>query len=283
MGRAPMIIGGAVVYAAGVVAAMMWKQKPSDKPPISNSERRKVFDSIAPGYDSDVGLHERLSGISSLRKKLVEHTEGRTLEVGAGTGRNTELYVKHAIAMAKEAARSGSGGGGQTTGVSIAQAHKPLYAVTLLDFSEGMLSLAKAKHASLAAQAAGVLELEYRVGNATAISLGDGTAALEPDGSYDCAVSTFTLCSFDDPVAVLKELRRVVRPGGSILLLEHGAASPSFAWLTRFLDNSATEHSHKYGCNWNRDILGLVQAAGLTVESVQRKHLGTTYFLRCKA
>lgn len=41
------------------------------------------------------------------------------------------------------------------------------------------------------------------------------------DASVDCAVSTFVLCSVRDPQAVLSELARVVRPGGTLLLLEH--------------------------------------------------------------
>ncbi len=45
-----------------------------------------------------------------------------------------------------------------------------------------------------------------------------------PDGSFDTVVTTFTLCSVDDHAASLAEARRVLRPGGRLLFLEHGAA-----------------------------------------------------------
>ncbi len=44
------------------------------------------------------------------------------------------------------------------------------------------------------------------------------------DGSFDTVLTTFTLCSVRDPAAVLREMRRVLAPGGTILFLEHGAA-----------------------------------------------------------
>ncbi len=45
------------------------------------------------------------------------------------------------------------------------------------------------------------------------------------DGSFDIVVSTLGTCTFPDPVQALREMRRVCRPGGHILLLEHGRSS----------------------------------------------------------
>ena len=53
---------------------------------------------------------------------------------------------------------------------------------------------------------------------------GVGEAMPFADASFDTVVTTFTLCSVDDAAAVLGEIRRVLRPGGTALFLEHGAA-----------------------------------------------------------
>jgi ubiquinone/menaquinone biosynthesis C-methylase UbiE len=56
---------------------------------------------------------------------------------------------------------------------------------------------------------------------------GVGEAMPFADASFDTVVTTFTLCSVDDAAAVLGEIRRVLRPGGTALFLEHGAAPDS--------------------------------------------------------
>ena len=52
----------------------------------------------------------------------------------------------------------------------------------------------------------------------------DGQSLPLPDGSYDAALSTWTLCSIPDAAAALAELRRVLKPGGTLHFLEHGLA-----------------------------------------------------------
>src|SRR3546814_13535971 len=53
---------------------------------------------------------------------------------------------------------------------------------------------------------------------------GVGEAMPFESGRFDTVVTTFTLCSVADPAAVLAEIRRVLKPGGTALFLEHGAA-----------------------------------------------------------
>ncbi|KAL4100415.1 hypothetical protein PRIC1_008209 [Phytophthora ramorum] len=102
-----------------------------------------------------------------------------------------------------------------------------------------------------------------------------------PDGHFDTVVDTFGLCSMDDSVRTLREMQRVCKPdGGRILLLEHGRSS--YAWLSNILDKFADLHAQKWGCHWNRDILALVEQAGLEVETVHRFHFGTTYYIVAK-
>jgi len=72
----------------------------------------------------------------------------------------------------------------------------------------------------------------------------------------------------------------VLRPGGKLLLLEHGKGSWDF--INRILDDNADKHFAKWGCQWNRDILALVESAGLEVISLNRWHFSTTYVIVAK-
>lgn len=56
------------------------------------------------------------------------------------------------------------------------------------------------------------------------IRAGAGEAIPFGDATFDSVVCTFTLCSVQDPVQTLKEMRRVLKPGGQLLFAEHGAA-----------------------------------------------------------
>ncbi|CAI5735488.1 unnamed protein product [Hyaloperonospora brassicae] len=102
-----------------------------------------------------------------------------------------------------------------------------------------------------------------------------------PDEQFDTVVDTFGLCSMDDSLQTLREMQRVCKKdGGRILLLEHGQSS--YKWLAGILDKFADLHAQKWGCHWNRDILKLVDQAGLEVESMHRFHFGTTYYIVAK-
>lgn len=79
------------------------------------------------------------------------------------------------------------------------------------------------------------------------------------DHSFDCAVSTFTLCSIDDVERALGEIHRVLRPGGRFLFLEHGL-SPELRvqkWQRRL---NWLEMRLGDGCRLDRDIGTLVTA-----------------------
>ena len=107
----------------------------------------------------------------------------------------------------------------------------------------------------------------------------DAHELLYPDDSFDTVVDTFGLCSHHDPIKALKEMARVVKPFGKILLLEHGRSD--YEWLNNALDKTALSHAEKWGCWWNRDILSLLKEAGLEPVQVTRAHFGTTYQIIC--
>jgi methyltransferase OMS1 len=99
-----------------------------------------------------------------------------------------------------------------------------------------------------------------------------------PDNSFDTVTQTFGLCSISDPISALKEMKRVVKDGGSILLLEHGKSY--YDWLNSTLNKLDQDHSNTWGCHWNRDIKTLIKEAGLEISEEKRYHFGTTYWMR---
>jgi ubiquinone/menaquinone biosynthesis C-methylase UbiE len=94
-----------------------------------------------------------------------------------------------------------------------------------------------------------------------------------PDGIFDTVVSTLSTCTFPNPVKALQEMKRVCRPDGLILLLEHGHSS--VPWLAGFQDRNEYQHYQDHaGCRWNQDPLDLVQSAGIKVLKSKRAVLG---------
>ena len=95
------------------------------------------------------------------------------------------------------------------------------------------------------------------------------------EGSFDTVVSTMTLCSIPDVAHALREVRRVLKPGGQFLFLEHGRAPD--AGVARW-----QERVNRYwmplagGCHVNRPIRRLVEDSGLEPEQVQTYYMKKT-------
>jgi SAM-dependent methyltransferase len=89
-----------------------------------------------------------------------------------------------------------------------------------------------------------------------------------PDASFDTVVSTLVLCTVPDVPATLREVRRVLRPDGRLLFLEHVRADPGSS-LERWQDRlHGPWHAFACGCNCNRDLLASFSAAGFSVDEV---------------
>jgi SAM-dependent methyltransferase len=175
-------------------------------------------------YDPFLWVGER-AGLRTLRRDLLEHAAGRTVELGSGTGLNLrhypdgldELILTEPVAPMRE-----------------------------------RLARRVANHESRA-----------RVLDAPAerLPLADETA--------DTVVSTLVLCTVDDPEVALREIGRVLRPGGRLLFLEHvRAESPRLArWQDRLHD---PWHRFAEGCHCNRPTLELIRASGLELQGVRK-------------
>lgn len=138
--------------------------------------------------------------------------------------------------------------------------------ITATDYSKEMLKQASTKSSTIPV-------------NLVVSDAHDLSSTFAPE-RFDTVVDSFGLCSFENPVHVLQEMQKVCKPDGQILLLEHGVSSSR--WMRKFMDNKAAKHAHSWACIFNRDIEGIIEKSGLVVESIERRHFGTTYYIVAK-
>lgn len=91
-----------------------------------------------------------------------------------------------------------------------------------------------------------------------------------PDGAFDAAVASLVLCTVPDQPAALRELRRVVRPGGELRFYEHVVATGRFGTVQRRLDDWTIWPRLSGGCHGARDTAAAIAANGWTIERVRR-------------
>lgn len=88
------------------------------------------------------------------------------------------------------------------------------------------------------------------------------------DATFDSAVVTLVFCSVSDPVRGLQEIKRVLKPGGTLFLFEHVRSKR--AVLAQMQDALVPVTTRLFGnCHWNRDVEQLVEAAGFQVAQVR--------------
>lgn len=131
--------------------------------------------------------------------------------------------------------------------------------ITAIDLSSRMLEVAQHKAAQLK------LNMQTQVMDAEKLEFADE--------SFDTVTSALSTCTFPDPIQALREMKRVCRRGGLILLLEHGHSSLS--WLANYQDRHVLPHyQQNAACRWNQDPLDLIKAAGLNILESKRFGLG---------
>ncbi len=118
--------------------------------------------------------------------------------------------------------------------------------VTAIDFSQEMLKRARKKR--------------RHDGIAVELVLMDVQSLCYADNSFDTVIATFVFCSVPQPITGLKELYRVCKPGGQVLLLEHVLSSkPVMAKMMNFMNPLIASI---FGANINRETLKNVQSCG---------------------
>lgn len=93
-----------------------------------------------------------------------------------------------------------------------------------------------------------------------------------PDHSFDTVVSTFTLCSIPEPLVALRQMRRVLKPGGKLLFAEHGLAPDAGVqrWQHRL---NGLQGAIFGGCHLNRDTRKLLEEGGFVVEAADQYYV----------
>jgi SAM-dependent methyltransferase len=112
------------------------------------------------------------------------------------------------------------------------------------------------------------------------VSLVEGWAERLPfdPGAFDSAIVTYSLCSMDEPARALAEVRRVLRPGGALVFVEHGLAPDAGTrWWQRRIDPLWRRFAG--GCRLGRDPPALLRDAGFAVDELTAGYSGKVRLL----
>ncbi len=114
-----------------------------------------------------------------------------------------------------------------------------------------------------------------RIADATSpVSLVDGSAEDIPfaDASFDTVLTTWTLCSIPDGARALSEMRRVLKPSGELVFIEHGRSPDARveAWQDRL---TPLWRRCSGGCHMNRDMGAMIRAAGFAITRMRTGYM----------
>jgi ubiquinone/menaquinone biosynthesis C-methylase UbiE len=124
--------------------------------------------------------------------------------------------------------------------------------ITAIDLSEGMLSRAKKKLANSPSSA----RINLKTMDVQKLDM--------EAGSFDTAVATFVFCSVPNPVLGMREVRRVLKPSGKLILLEHVLSErPVLRFLMKLMNPIIVRI---IGTNIDRDTVSNIQKAGFRIE-----------------
>lgn len=212
---------------------------PDEKHIMPATDTTSIFDKLALDYDSKIWIEEFAAYIWWFRRKLGKLAKGDVLEVSCGTGRNLKYLHMGQISS-----------------------------ITFLDSSEEMLKITADK-------------FEKRFPNKEAVQFvkakAESLAEVDTSGQkFDTIMESFGLCSHEDPVKVLKNMAELLKPGGRIVLLEHGRSTSQTT--NARMDRNVERRLQEWGCRYNLAIDEIVKSSGLEIVRGERHHFGTTYF-----
>lgn len=181
-------------------------------------ETARRYTRIAKFYDIFQWPLELLH-LSRLRGEVIAKAKGKILEVGIGTGKNLPLY--------------------------------PLSSdLTGIDFSRGMLDIARHKAARLGLHKTTLINMDIEAMNFS-------------DDSFDTIISTFVFCTVPHPDQGLRELYRVLKPGGKAIFLEHMKSDSKVLNLFLYIMDKMT--TPLLGTSMLRETQKGIEKAGFTI------------------
>ncbi|GMM35027.1 putative RNA methyltransferase [Saccharomycopsis crataegensis] len=228
----------------------------------------EFYDSKAADYDSDINFEEKMIFLGRRRKWLMSKAFGDVLEVACGTGRNIKYLDANSIDS-----------------------------ITYLDPSRKMIEVANEKFREKypkyqkAAFVVGKAEDLIKLAGGEEPSVSKYQDNSDKDSEiesvdvntkvkYDTIIESFGICSHENPVKALNNFSKLLKPGGRIILLEHGRGT----WdvVNNHLDKRAEKRLETWGCRWNLDIGELLDDSGLEIVEESRHQFGTLWCIVAK-
>ena len=198
---------------------------------MKNGEIVDRYTDISSTYNRRISLTNTFI-LKRLRKKLINKSKGKILEIAAGSGANFPYYSKSQN-------------------------------ITCIDLTPAMLKLAKKEAEKIS------LKVKLKIADAENLPF--------KSNSFNTVIETLGLCTYNDPVKALKEMKRVCKKNGRILLLEHGKSKNRF--ISKLQSFKEKYLFKKKCCKLTRDHCDLVEESGLKILKAERKFFGVIYFI----
>ena len=138
--------------------------------------------------------------------------------------------------------------------------------LTLTDFTPEMLEIAKKRAKKLRISAN--------------FKLADSEKLPFKSKNFDTIVDTLGLCTYPNPLKALNEMKRVCKPSGKIILIEHG--SSNIQLIQKIQHGREPKHLKSTGCSLTRNYLNIIKKSNLKIMNIKRNFFGIFYLIELK-